>query len=487
MSNTTKLKFRKRLKFYIFAVALIILLFLTGSAIYIPSPSRVILIGLDAADWEILNPLIDAGRLPNIRRLIENGTAGKLETFEISSSPVVWTTIATGVTRKTHGILGFQLPGKPHEPFTSNMRKVPALWNILSRYDKKVGIVGHWVSWPAEEINGEMVSSYISYDPVEGQRLFYKGKLRKALDLPGQTYPAELIEELEPLVVTAEMVTHEDIDQFVDIDDWDDPDLYRMADGSDSEIKESLEYIMPWTYAADKTHVDVFNYLKREKGPYDLIFTYIEGTDVTGHRFWHFHDTTYLAGTMKYWGYDMSLKDKYIKCFHDTINKYYEWSDNVIGEIMDDMGPLDTLIVLSDHGFGRFYDVERHGSSFVRNPGVGYTTITQRHTFSGTHGHFGAIMFYGANVKKGYWLEGPPPNLTDVLPTILTLMKVPVAKWIQGNPIHQAFTDRFNWTYRTKWVNAYGIEDLFMGDAEGPKSPLNPEFIRKMKSLGYLN
>ncbi len=474
------------MKIYIFTVPFVIIAFLVIAAIYIPPPSRVIIVGLDAADWDILNPLIDAGRLPNIKKIIDEGTSGKIETFEISSSPVVWTTIATGVTRKTHGIEGFTLPDKPGEPYTSSMRKAPAMWNIASHYGKKVAFVGHWTSWPAEEVNGEMVSSYISYDKEESERLFYKGKLRAQTNLPGQTYPEVLIEELQPYIVTREMVTREDLNQFVDIDDWDDPDLYRKADGSDNEIKESLEYIIPWTYAADKTHLDVFNYLWKDKGPHDLIYTYIEGTDVVGHRFWHFHDTTYLADTMEYWGYDLSLRDKYIRCFADSINKYYEWGDGVIGEIMDDMGPRDTLIVLSDHGFGRHYKMEWTGSSFVRNPGLGYETESERHTFSGTHGHYGAIMFYGANIKKGYKLQGQPPDLTDVLPTVLTLMKIPVAQWTHGNPIHSAFTDRFNWTYDTKWVREYGIEEQFRGYDEGPKSPMSPEFEKRMKSLGYL-
>ena len=189
---------------------------------------------------------------------------------------------------------------------------------------------------------------------------------------------------------------------------------------------------------------------------------------------------------MEYWGYDLSLRDKYIRCFGDSINKYYEWADTVIGEIMDDMGPRDTLIVLSDHGFGRHYKMEWNGRSFVRNPGPGYETESERHTFSGTDGHYGAIMFYGANIKKGYKLQGQPPDLTDVLPTVLTLMKIPVAQWTHGSAIHSAFTDRFNWTYDTKWVKEYGIEEQFRGYDEGPKSPMSPEFEKRMKSLGYL-
>ncbi len=464
---------RRRLKFYIFTVPVLIIIGLVAVAVYVPPASRIIVIGLDAADWDIINPLVDAGRLPNIKRIMDGGATGKLETFEISASPAVWNTISTGVTRDTHGIKGFTLSDTDLRPYTTSMRRVPAWWNIVSHFGGRVGIVGHWVSWPAEVVNGEMVSSFISYDPDVNELLYYKGKLRKDLNIPGQTYPPELIDELAPLVVAEEDVKREDIEGFFDIKDWDDLDLYRKADGSDNLIKESLEYIVPWTYAADKTHVDVFNYLRKNKAPYDVIFTYIEGTDVFAHRFWHFYNTEFLDAAMEYWGYDMSQRDKYVAAFKDSINRYYEWSDKVIGDVMSDMGPRDTLIVVSDHGFGRHYRPE------------GFETVSERHTFSGTHAHYGVIMLYGANIKKGYKLQGKPPNLTDVMPTMLNLLKLPVAQWIQGRPITDAFTPRFNSTYRLKWIDEYGIEDQFRDEGDS-RPPLNPEYERRMRALGYI-
>jgi predicted AlkP superfamily phosphohydrolase/phosphomutase len=175
---------------------------------------------------------------------------------------------------------------------------------------------------------------------------------------------------------------------------------------------------------------------------------------------------------MKYWGYDLRNRDKYVKCFSDTINRFYEWADERIGPVLDEMGPRDTLVIVSDHGFGPYYTE------------CGYSTEVEGHTFSGSHAHFGVIMMYGANIKKGYRLKGPPPKVTDVLPTVLSLMKVPVAQWMQGFPITQAFTDRFDKTYDPVWVREYGIEDNF--GKQNPSSPFDEDFVKRMKSLGYL-
>ena len=60
-------------------------------------PRPVIAIGLDGLDWEILDRLGARGLLPNWRRLTDSGYAANLESFAPMISPVVWTTVATGV------------------------------------------------------------------------------------------------------------------------------------------------------------------------------------------------------------------------------------------------------------------------------------------------------------------------------------------------------------------------------------------------------
>ncbi len=457
----------KRVRMYIFAVPILIIIFLVWASIYVPEPSRVIVVGLDAADWDIINPLIDAGRLPNIQKIVDEGVTAKIETFEPSISAAVWNTISTGVKRNVHGIMDFVIPDSGRMPYNTGLRKVPAIWNIASYYGKRVGIVGHWVSWPAEKVNGEIVSNFIAYDPSQAAKINYRGEVHELVNIPDKTYPEELAKELEPYIVTETQVTHDDIGWLFNIDNWDDPDIYVK------ELGVAMNDLETFFYASDTTYFNCFNYLRRNKGPYDLMYVYIEGTDSNAHRFWQFYNTTYLEEAMKYWGYDLSKKDKYIRYFGDAINREYEWADRHIGEVMQEMGPRDTLIVVSDHGFGPYSEND-----------LGYSDKNERHTFSGSHAHFGVIMFYGANVKKGYKLKGPPPKLTDVVPTILTLMKLPIAQYLEGMVIWDAISPRFAATYREQRVQTYDIVNQF--GLQNPQNPYNEEMVEKMKTLGYL-
>ena len=57
---------------------------------------KVLLVGWDAADWQIIHPLIDAGRMPNLARFIEDGAMGNLASLRPILSPMLWTSVATG-------------------------------------------------------------------------------------------------------------------------------------------------------------------------------------------------------------------------------------------------------------------------------------------------------------------------------------------------------------------------------------------------------
>jgi predicted AlkP superfamily phosphohydrolase/phosphomutase len=57
---------------------------------------KILLVGWDAADWKVIRPLMDAGKMPNVRRLVENGCSGPIATLHPPLSPMLWTSIATG-------------------------------------------------------------------------------------------------------------------------------------------------------------------------------------------------------------------------------------------------------------------------------------------------------------------------------------------------------------------------------------------------------
>ncbi len=156
--------------------------------------SKVFLIGIDAGDWYLLDPLIEQGRLPHIKKLIDNGTRSLLMTILPTSSPIIWNSIATGKTMDKHGITNFaRMVDGEYQPYTSNLVRARTLWDLLNEEGVKTNVVGWWTTWPAQALYGKMVSSYVSLT----QR-GWKGSVVK--EIPNQTYPVALFDEITPLI-----------------------------------------------------------------------------------------------------------------------------------------------------------------------------------------------------------------------------------------------------------------------------------------------
>ena len=121
-------------------------------------PTPLLVVGIDGAEWRVVRYMWQRGELPNLRRLAGRGSTAALRTA-YNASPVIWTTIATGVTPAEHGITDFVVPG-PHGdvPITSTVRRVPALWTMLTQAHRRVADLGWWGTWPAEDVNGVVVT-----------------------------------------------------------------------------------------------------------------------------------------------------------------------------------------------------------------------------------------------------------------------------------------------------------------------------------------
>ena len=68
---------------------------------------RTLILGLDGATFDVIDPLVEAGDLPNLAALIERGARGTLRSTTHPLTPLAWTTMATGVNAGRHGIWDF--------------------------------------------------------------------------------------------------------------------------------------------------------------------------------------------------------------------------------------------------------------------------------------------------------------------------------------------------------------------------------------------
>jgi len=425
--------------------------------------TRVLVIGLDGLEWDILNPLFDQGKLPNLERMVREGTSGILMSRSITNSPVIWTTIATGKKRERHGITGFFSDEGTggHTPWVSADRKVAALWNMMGMEDRTVCSLGWWVSWPAEEVNGVVVSAFAPYDPVA----YHKRGVHAENPPEGLTYPESLVEEIAPYMVRADSVTHEDLARFVDVDNWNHV-MFQFE-----RVGQGVDYVLPWTYATDLSYVQIAEYLLNKRR-YDLSMIYIQGTDTVGHRFWSFREeSNVLHDTLVRYNLMLEEEATYRRYFGHTIDNYYIFTDELVGRLLALIDENTVVIVCSDHGFGPFLEPEAERW-------VG-------HTFAGNHRDDGTIIMWGPGIRKGKHLSDEnPPYIWDVTPTILAIMGLPLAVDMDGSPITDAFDARFMQNFRPRFVATY---DVNYKAGERPASvPMSAEYEERLRSLGYI-
>src|SRR5262245_51369263 len=141
------------------------LLVLPGPACRRAAPARpvsVLLIGLDGASWTFIDLLRARGALPNLDRLVREGVRAPMKTLSPSLSPALWTSMASGRPPAVHGIEAFQTKDADGNDViaSSDARRTEALWTILSRSGRRVGLVGWWVTWPAGPVEGFGVSDH---------------------------------------------------------------------------------------------------------------------------------------------------------------------------------------------------------------------------------------------------------------------------------------------------------------------------------------
>jgi tetratricopeptide (TPR) repeat protein len=110
-----------------------------------PAPTAII-IALDAADWRVLSPLIDAGSMPNLARVIESGSCGRLLAIDPVGSATAWATLLAGQGAHVHGVLSDMVATGDSEgvrPAVMADRAVPVVWEVA----ESTGITALAVGW----------------------------------------------------------------------------------------------------------------------------------------------------------------------------------------------------------------------------------------------------------------------------------------------------------------------------------------------------
>jgi predicted AlkP superfamily phosphohydrolase/phosphomutase len=348
-----------------------------------PRP-RVLLIGIDGAEWTVLRPLLDAGRLPNLQRLRVKGVSSELLSLEnLPPSAAIWTSLATGKIPDQHGVLAggtnWRTPKAPG-PSAHPVRTATALWNIVSAAGLRVVVVGWPATSPPETVHGAMVSDEYA---AEGA-----GPV---------TAPPELFDRLRPLRVRPDHVPPAEILRFL-----------RETQPPVGH-PESAQRVWPLrvALAVDASHAAAARELWQIYRP-DLLAVHFGGLDVVQHVFWEFMEPS--AGPFSPEAADVAR-------YRDVIPRYYAHLDGLIGDLCRLVGADTTVLVVSDHGFVPSQRCYRKG-------------------ISAEHRRETVLLAIGPALRPGTTVSGA--SVLDVTPTVLHLQGLPVAADMDGHVLVDA-------------------------------------------------
>ncbi len=264
--------------------------------------NKVFCLGLDGGTFDVIDPFLEKGYLPNIRKLMEGGTRATLNSVILPFTPQAWGSFMTGVNPGKHGVFGFRekADGGYAFQFVNNRTlKTKPLYSILSEADKKVIFLNIPMTYPPEAVNGIMIGG---------------------MDSPGMdsdfVYPKEVKEEL--LSIAKDYVIH----------------LHVGAGYLDSDGKRraAVKGLIKMIEAREQA---VLHFMTQH--PWDLFAVNFSATDQVQHHFW------------KYMGSDNE--------FSDAILQIYKRVDEAIGKILACLDAETTLFVMSDHGAGAASDI----------------------------------------------------------------------------------------------------------------------------------
>lgn len=264
---------------------------------------RMMVIGLDGATFDVLKPMMADGKMPNLKKFIESGTHGILDSTVPPITPAAWTTFMTGKGPGRHGIIDFEKydvsTGKLS--FNSSLEiHERTLWQILSDKNKRVGVIGVPMTYPPYPVNGFLVSGF---------------------ETPGTdvqfTHPPELKDELLKLCPDYSYRTH-----------W-----RRKTLGGDELFKTNLEHITR-SFDQGLTLATQFG----DRYGWDVLMVMYKLVDNLLHKTWRYLD----ARTAGRWPQRAAWVADCFRHLDDVLGQLFEYAAKNKASVM----------IMSDHGHG---------------------------------------------------------------------------------------------------------------------------------------
>ncbi|HYN36550.1 MAG TPA: alkaline phosphatase family protein [Actinomycetota bacterium] len=269
--------------------------------------NRVLMLGIDGATFNVLEPAFEAGHMPNLKRLLDRGASGVLTSTVPPYTPPGWTSIFTGVNPGKHGIFGFTLGNVQRNDGLVRLDRVkaPAIWNAVNAQGGRIGVFNVPMTYPPPVVDGFSVSGMLT--PEGG-----------GLTPDGFTYPDALAQ------VISEKIPDYEIDIEVNYDqDWQNTDIEERLSRNYTRKRAALELLL-------QQHEDI-----------RVLFPVLEAPD----RVMHVH-YKYIDPRQEHYNRPEAAP------IRERVWGFFDEMDEMIGDYVSWAGEDGFIVTMSDHGFG---------------------------------------------------------------------------------------------------------------------------------------
>jgi predicted AlkP superfamily pyrophosphatase or phosphodiesterase len=397
---------------------------------------RVLLVGIDGASLRMLEPLLERGVVPQFAKLREEGVSGPLRSIMPLQSPRIWNSIATGKRPEKHGIVSFARIGEDSSLhlYLGSDRKVHALWNMVSDAGMSVAVINWWNTFPPEKINGVIVSDHLQEHEIEGRE-----KIALASETPSGPliYPEHWESRITELLAIKEP-----------------PLLFPNPFAGNDRLPHAamLNKRLSTYFDDDGAVLRVALEVEAAEHP-DVMLVFFPGIDRVSHFLWG------MTEPPEHYPENLRPSPSEREAGGEAFEQYYEYTDAMLGALIERYGPDDLVVVVSDHGF-------EFGVDLGLLTGVHKTEKAQD----------GVIFARGAGVASG--MIGGEVSVLDITPTILALLGLPLGEDMDGRVADFAGAER---VARVETHDTGPVERL----GSSP-SGSDEKILEDLRALGYL-